>query len=164
MRPMPSDRTPMCCGPIRSHRPPITRSTNGPSARSLGALLVAFLRARLDEDEQVANAATGGPWRQVGMTVRGQTRMNGNDVLVVQHTWPQESAHMVRHDPARVLREVEAKRTIVALAVVMMKAIAHEYEAKQADRILCVFAAIYAEHPDYRAEWAPSSIGVAGSH
>lgn len=61
--------------------------------------LVEFLRARLDDDEQVALAAAeGGP------------------------DWPDSPsermtpalAHARRHDPARVLREVEAKRCIVA--------------------------------------------------
>lgn len=80
--------------------------------------LVAFIRARLDEDEAVARNAPGGPWRaddsecciatdeegcilETGCLGYGSTR----EVVV---------RHVTRHDPARVLRGVEAKRRILA--------------------------------------------------
>lgn len=72
--------------------------------------LVPWLLTQLDADEQKAKAATsGGPWRIDGMSVRGQTA-NGTDILVIRHTWPQEAEHIIRHDPARVLRLVAAMR------------------------------------------------------
>jgi hypothetical protein len=75
-----------------------------------GDELGAWLREQLDEDERAARGATEGPWRAVDMSIRGYTRLNRTDVLVVRHTWPQESAHIVRHDPDRIRREVAAKR------------------------------------------------------
>ena len=53
---------------------------------------VAFLRARLDEDEAAAKA-----WLPFGNPDSAQRE------------------HIARHDPARVLREVAAKRAILAL-------------------------------------------------
>jgi hypothetical protein len=51
--------------------------------------------------------------------------------------------HIARHDPARVLADVEAKRRIV------------EWDAEQpVDRgVLNILASVYADHPDYREEW-----------
>ncbi len=62
--------------------------------------LITFLNARLEEDESRARATLrlGGPsWDEVG---RGERIP--------------EMAHIERHSPARVLRDVEAKRAIMA--------------------------------------------------
>lgn len=87
---------------------------------------IAFLNARIDEDEAAAKAGL--------------------------------------HDPARALREVEAKRRLLELA----------WDADQTDRILDeeiarkvspgelttgglmirAMAAVYSDHPDYRSGWA----------
>lgn len=121
--------------------------------------LVAWLRAQLDEDERVAKTATsGGPWRVDGMSVRGQTRMNLTDVLVVRHTWPQEADHIVRHDPARVLREVEAKRRIIDQYTTDINS--DHWEARLAaddfgEAALRLLALPYADRPGYQEEWKP---------
>ena len=57
--------------------------------------MVAFLLARLDEDERVARAAA---------TVDGDVEL---------HVPPAAGEHVARHDPARVLRGVAALRAIV---------------------------------------------------
>ncbi|MER6515079.1 DUF6221 family protein [Nonomuraea sp. NPDC001636] len=100
--------------------------------------LIAFLRARLDEDEQTARAAgqlpTGDPWHNdptahwraktspyhgVGGAVRWYVE-DGHEDGVVGHVDPQAAQdddiarHIARHDPARVLAEVDAKRALVA--------------------------------------------------
>ncbi|MDX2566070.1 DUF6221 family protein [Streptomyces scabiei] len=67
--------------------------------------------------------------------------------------------HAARHDPARVLREVEAKRSIIEQ---------HERYAAERRRmmggwdpqsddspILAALAAVYADRPGYREEWKP---------
>ena len=78
--------------------------------------LVAFLNARLDEDEAIAETAgrSGFPaadydsrWRYEDVDRRLSPVGVGPD------TFP----HIARHDPARVLREVEAKREILAAYV-----------------------------------------------
>jgi Family of unknown function (DUF6221) len=90
--------------------------------------LVAFLYARLDEDETAAKAATDGPWK-TEVFGRGSGRQ---EWVVVGHTgsratingevgvgWmaglPHDGEHIARHDPVRVLREVAAKRAILEL-------------------------------------------------
>lgn len=65
--------------------------------------LAAFLTARLDEDEAAAKAAWGTEWdwRYLVSPFR--------EPCSTAHT-----VHIARHDPARVLRGVEAKRKILA--------------------------------------------------
>lgn len=82
-----------------------------------------------------------------------------------------QAAHMVRHDPARVLRDVEAKRRLID-AILRYEAFidgergcCHDAEAISRgvcpdinpDRIeaLRLLALPYAEHADYRQEWTP---------
>ena len=85
--------------------------------------LVAFLEARLDEDEAIAKAAgePGGQFSRSGAGFapewkddRGAVSSSAGQVVFDEGN-PSEaqSAHIARHDPARVLREVEAKRAIV---------------------------------------------------
>ncbi|GAA0389520.1 hypothetical protein GCM10009530_45790 [Microbispora corallina] len=81
--------------------------------------LITFLHARLDEEEQTARAAAA---------AAGGMRWHGSDTGLYNenhsaHPGPSLSdvygyldealvAHLTRHDPARVLREVEAKRYV----------------------------------------------------
>jgi hypothetical protein len=87
--------------------------------------MVAWVRQQIDEDERVARAATPGPWR-VSVEgsegsyispdygdVRTKSRFIGIVNGRVQPEDGRNAAHIARHDPARVLAEVAAKRTIV---------------------------------------------------
>jgi hypothetical protein len=81
------------------------------------AALTATLNAGLAEDEALAKAATDGPWYPEDMQIWGYNRPyagGGPGILVVRHTWPQESAHIIRHDPGRELRKVKAMRDLIA--------------------------------------------------
>jgi hypothetical protein len=75
---------------------------------------LSWLREHLDEDERIAQAnilklnGGKGEWTVDGMQVR-----DDRGHLIVRHTWPNEGDHIARHDPARELREVEAKRRIL---------------------------------------------------
>lgn len=128
--------------------------------------LVEFLRARLDEDEELAQAAPRGPWGEdashcvVDATgVRVICSVNGGTLrptLAVR-------AHVLGHDPARVLREVEAKRQLLTEYAEVAHndgAGSYEYGYGWADglglAVRCT-AAAYADHPDYRPEWAPNA-------
>lgn len=84
--------------------------------------LIAFLRRCLDDDERVARAAAdyGDTWRPGS----GKTAIYPSDERT--HPGPiiigpygdleeQHTDHIVRHDPARVLAEVDAKRRILDL-------------------------------------------------
>ena len=81
--------------------------------------LVDFLRARLDEDEAIARVLLDD--KRPGRAERwefcddGAIRDTGRSkALRVKFTWPPEAEHIIRHDPARVLAEVEAKRDLLA--------------------------------------------------
>jgi hypothetical protein len=54
-----------------------------------------------------------------------------------------DAAHIARHDPARVLADVKAKRAIIG----------DEWSDPGWD-VLCALASAYADHPDYREEWS----------
>lgn len=87
-----------------------------------------FLTARLDEDEQVARSATSSPWRiderhphvvlepepidSVGVAGERYDLFTGQ----LSSRFGQaklDVIHIVRHDPARVLAEVAAKRAVI---------------------------------------------------
>jgi hypothetical protein len=121
--------------------------------------LVAFLRARLDDDEWTARAAKPGPWHADGGSVYAT---HPTDEVV---GYTDSAEHIARHDPARVLAEVEAKRRLLEL---------HEPgEMEYVEGDVCMacdlrgegpyypcltlrlLALPHAEHPDYRDEWRP---------
>ena len=125
--------------------------------------LIAFLTARLDEDEAAAKAAWGveWDWRYVAQPFGERPS--------IAHT-----VHIARHDPARILREVEAKRAIVGIYAGTLALVEHPLVIKEgqfagkinardyldAKRELAVLkpavealAAVYRDHPDYRQEW-----------
>lgn len=98
--------------------------------------LVAFITARLDEDEQAALSAEHAH-PPVGWLI----------------TYHAEAMHSIRHDPARVLREVEADRRII-----------ERYEQMKADGeshwfliydVIKLRALPHADHPDYDESWRP---------
>lgn len=137
--------------------------------------LVAFLRARLSEDEEVARTAAGRylaarEWLLIdsgstpGLIGDGKGDVvrygfGSGDIPIRDQT-----IHIVRHDPARVLREVEAKRRIldgiVTLIDRMDSAIESEWgsgfgSTGESDKLLTLLALPYADHPGYRQEWKP---------
>lgn len=180
----------------------------------MAADLVAFVRARIDEDEQAARAATPGPWRWDGDRFEGEPTPEGAnewgdqgpDLVTVAGTprrdeagsWFEPEAivisafgydtsavlvkradaeHIARHDPARVLREVEAKRRIIGEHRVLWEpgwtpegeddeeflvcARCEDRSRHDAMRWPCptlrLLALPFAEHPDYQKEWAPDA-------
>lgn len=73
--------------------------------------LVTWLRAQLDDDERVARMAADGPWCRegAGQIVGGP----GGQFLIAARSQAWNGDHIARHDPARVLVEVDAKRRIL---------------------------------------------------
>ncbi|MGG7608863.1 DUF6221 family protein [Streptomyces sp. ZG43] len=120
------------------------------------ASLIAFLQARLDEDEEEARAATQGDW----VWSREFVTPPGYHHRTVGPLEPGDAAHIARHNPARALAEVEAKRRIVRAHE---KWCAGRCEAKYPEGgfdaahywSVKSLAATYADHPDYREEWRP---------
>lgn len=141
--------------------------------------LVAFLRAQLDDDERVARSATSGPWSWVdpggkvksalvgpGYPYQTVVPAAGGDVYPSVH----DAEHIARHDPARVLAEVDAKRRIVDwlaedaafdMPAAKAQAASREewYLVTVARTTIKMLALPYAAHPDYRAEWAVANSG-----
>lgn len=141
--------------------------------------LVEFLRARLDEDEAAAKAATPGPWRVVNVTDYRSATVDGPDalqdggydetikarkqVMRPQTVIPQDAdygptvelvdaEHIARHDSARVLAEVESKRKLIEQHVGYYGGGDDEFWPVQTLRLL---ALPYADHPDYDEAWRP---------
>ena len=161
--------------------------------------LVAFLQARLDEDEDVASDATPGPWTSEWHgqhhTVSGPEpagELIAEWIYAIASLEPEASVeraecdtrdavHIARHDPARVLREVAAKRRIVddygsaldnrqsiraeirkilhsnpdAFGALSRQENALIDKAEGLLPIVRLIATVYADHPDYREEWRP---------
>lgn len=116
-----------------------------------------FLRARLAEDQAAAQETTRDLWR-----VEASHKGTGWEYLVVadHEMGPpafglvkrNDAEHIVRHQPARVFAEIKAKLRIIGAAEA-----AAELGRETADHwyTLRLLAAVYADHPDYRQEWAP---------
>lgn len=138
--------------------------------------IVAFLRARLDEDEQLARDACGhdpsGAWSPVETPAANHKVVDDLGYSVVEQ-YDVESdpwwtvPHIARHDPARVLRGVEAKRRIVDAYVIWLDVPKIDpygriqvSAAAQGARgallgALSALASEWSDHPDYRQEWTP---------
>jgi hypothetical protein len=134
--------------------------------------LVEFLLARLAEDQAAAQRALPGPWELQGEPRETQVFSAPTGVSVAVG-WLRDLGHIARHDPARVLAEVAAKRRIVD----------EHWEPTspfddwptstpgrhcptcwdQGERLhqrfpcptLRLLALPYAGHPDYLEEWKP---------
>ncbi|MBM4482260.1 hypothetical protein GS443_02760 [Rhodococcus hoagii] len=126
--------------------------------------LVEFLRARLDEDDQMAREAgkRATDWRSDGVGGGGEPitwddegGWIGEHTIVYSEGWPEggEALHIARHDPARVLREVAAKRRILDLAGEISRSGA-EFAEQDYRTLTRSLAAVYSDHPDYQQEWA----------
>ncbi|WP_128977268.1 DUF6221 family protein [Streptomyces roseicoloratus] len=121
--------------------------------------LVEFLTARLDEDERTARGVL---WDGSGNELQWSLPFSATIQVGTELFTTDDGAvaeHIARHDPARVLAEVDAKRRILA-----------DYERFVAERrrmmggwdsypevspILAALALPYADHPDYDEAWRP---------
>ncbi|MGW1295144.1 DUF6221 family protein [Streptomyces sp. NPDC002533] len=136
--------------------------------------LVQFLRNRLDEDEQTARAATWDEWDSAHWTARppqadyeryivADYLDDGVVVVTPENADPDGvGRHIARHDPARVLREIDAKRQILDEYANEARVMEQGHrtgwtEGGQAARetVLKLLAVAYADHPDYRDTWKP---------
>jgi hypothetical protein len=119
--------------------------------------LVEFLRARLDEDEHWAReAATGWP-PEYGLRASEDPE---HYAWMATDVTPSKASFIRRHDPARVLHEVEAKRALLRRYEDCRKyggVPGNEHLDPDAfeDYVLLPIAAVYSGHPDYQQEWKP---------
>jgi hypothetical protein len=143
--------------------------------------IAAFIRARLDKDEQVARTATPGPWRwtNAGSDTLGEQPVLESEsdptTVVIDATGNHtegyvcidagDQAHIARWDPARALAEVQAKRRIAETHQRIphrcpMPVIAGENGQLWTDEegpcyTLRLLALPYDWHDDYKEEWRP---------
>lgn len=125
--------------------------------------LVEFLGARVDEDFEAVRRVIGVNVMaavQDGVPVPRWVPSPKNEAGVwdtnrqprVKFAWPRERDHIIRHDPARVLAEIEAKRALVD----EFERCGPNTEGYSGLRFaVAVIATVYADHPDYREEWKP---------
>lgn len=116
---------------------------------------VEFLMARLAEDELTALAAVDGSprWRS-NYQYRDVKDEDGHYVVQADSRHPsiEQAAHIARHNPARVLSEVEAKRAAIA-DYLRLDASGDLLARGIGEDILRAMCAVYAEHPDCNPAW-----------
>lgn len=133
--------------------------------------IAGFLAARYDEDEGAARLAAreGGTWTQDDPSrYPGSISSLGGQVVYDEGS-PDEhqAAHIARHDPARVLRQVEAGRKRLAehaeyppgkcQRCITDRGAWQEdwHEDDYPCRTLRIDAEVFADHPDYDQAWRP---------
>lgn len=115
--------------------------------------LVRWLTAQLDEDERIARRA-GDTFRQIGETGVIVATEGDRAEECASANWAGVAEHVVRHDPARVLREIDAKRQMIDRYEEVRPHggdVTQEYQ----DFLLRLLASVYADRPGYREEWRP---------
>ena len=138
-----------------------------------------FLTARLDEDEHAARSAGGDHAGGDHWDTMTEETPDGEHIYYTVETVGADpvapvaemartrqadrdrAEHIARHDPARALREIAAKRSLLR---------AHPFEPAEGFCAECQrggaagiwpcptlrhLAAVYAGHPDYQQKWAP---------
>jgi hypothetical protein len=111
--------------------------------------LVAFLRARLDEDEAAAKAIVA-TFGQVGWMISENGEFDFTITAgalateAIADAWNESAADWIsRHDPARAFREVEAKRKILA------ERYGGPGHQDMWETVVRHLAAVCSDHPDY---------------
>jgi hypothetical protein len=119
--------------------------------------LVQWLLAQLDEDERIARGCSGTEWWEHPKNWVSAPQLNR--IAVVMHDG--DRAHIIRHDPRRMLREIDAKRRVLAI---------HRPYVPEPDQaclgcaggimftscpVVRLLALPYADRAGYREEWRP---------
>lgn len=117
--------------------------------------LARWLGQQLDEDERIARAAEGDPVFDGTGIVIERNRARGFPDRVAGLISP-VATHIAVWGPARVLREIDAKRDLLRFA----EGIHDHHEtfttgvAARLEQTLRLFALAYADRPGFREEWA----------
>jgi hypothetical protein len=117
--------------------------------------IVEFLEARFAEDELAAQAAieVSADW-QVHYDYRDVKDLDGHFVVQADSHHPiiGQAAHIARQSPGRVLRECEAKRSIIA-DYLRRDALGDRTGGSAVEEALRAIAAVYCDHPGYAGTW-----------
>lgn len=127
--------------------------------------LLAFIEARLKDDEA---AATNGGSLAGDSWYAHEPMPNPNHWEVLQpggelcRTTRYAAQHIARHDPARVLREVAAKRAILAEHHRVSRwgspvDVCDAHDGYTMETVICdtmlALASVWSDHPDYQQGW-----------
>lgn len=118
--------------------------------------LAAFTAARLDEDEESACEAVQRPWRCEDNHI---VDLDGGDVA--RFNIKADAAHAAMYEPARVLREVAAKRAILEQCMITLNRYrppvptGKSAEWALASLVMDRMASAWSDHPDYGRGRAP---------
>ena len=117
--------------------------------------IVEFLEARLAEDELMASAAIDGAadWH-VFYTYRDVKDGDGHYVVLADSRYPTvgQAAHIARHSPARVLRQCEAARAVIA-DFLRLDALGDLPGRSATETTLRQLAFAYSDHADFERAW-----------
>ncbi|MFE5790620.1 DUF6221 family protein [Rhodococcus erythropolis] len=132
--------------------------------------IVEFLEARLVEDEVMAHEAAqhlSGIWtfdngeadaRRQELAKGGRFGAHpsvGGITSGCRYNAESEMKHIARHDPARVLREVSAKRIVMAtIRRRIEQGWGYHYNEDMLADDLAPLVIVYSDHPDYQHEWS----------
>ncbi|MFF2852661.1 DUF6221 family protein [Streptomyces sp. NPDC058001] len=123
--------------------------------------LVRWLRAQLDMDERIAREA-GDSFRQIGETGVIVATEGDRAEECASANWAGIAEHIVAWDPSRVLREIEAKRRLIAEhrqaqpRWCVVCDVPSDYQGREFGcTTLRLLALPYADRPGYRQAWRP---------
>jgi hypothetical protein len=122
--------------------------------------LVAFVRARLDEEEQRADAAGGDSWR-TPPDLPGEVHDRTGAIAFSVQTQGFDQ-HIARQDPARTRRRIATHRVVLdeyaQVAALDTDTPARDFASGRAVGLgfaVRQMAADHPNHPEYRAIWLP---------
>jgi len=134
--------------------------------------LADFNDARLDDDERIAQTAAAlqdDPEHGWGIVDDSSYAVPSKRRTISPHIGlthePEAAEHIVRFNPARMLAEIQAKRTLIANWRELILRIDAEPDPEKRDRLALTrhgldqaahqFAAVHTNHPDYTESWRP---------
>lgn len=125
--------------------------------------MIGWLRAQVEEDQRTAEATLQASPHWQNLDMDGELRDSANAGTVCIAPEHNTRAHIARHDPARVLREVAAKKAIIeawelAHSIVDQPGCPDDRrigEFDGLDEAVRHLAAVYADRPGYDESWRP---------
>lgn len=118
--------------------------------------IVEFLEARLDEDELTAHTAIDGTadWHAL-YSYRDVKDGDGHYVVLADSRYPTvgQAAHIARHSPARILRQCEAARAVIA-EFLRLDALGDLPGRSAREDALRQLASVHSDHADFDQAWA----------
>ena len=117
--------------------------------------LTEFLEARLVEDELNATAAIDGPaqWHAL-YSYRDVKDSDGHYIVLADSRCPtaEQAEHIARHNPARILRQCEAVRAVIA-QFLRLDALGDLAGRDATEEVLKQLASVHCDHADFDPTW-----------